>query len=226
MGRELCPISWFFHTRRPFTALKSACLYAILRYILNDCRLREGALPPRRAREVMLMLMVYLSTIENPAEKIKFEELYYKYRGFMLRVASRVLRGEQDAEDAVHNAFLSIAKNMTLLPPLDSPQMRGFLYIVTENKAIDILRERGRREIEAPLDDEPLCAPEERENHLAWCISQLPPRYQEVILLKYSHGYSTREIAKIFGISFAAASKLDQRAKNKLKELCEREGLL
>lgn len=174
----------------------------------------------------MPMLMVYLSAIEGPEEKIKFEELYYKYRGFMLKAASRVLRGEQDAEDAVHNAFLSIAKNMKLLPPLDSPKMRGFLYIVTENKAIDILRERERREIEEPLGDQPLCAPADGENHLAWCISQLPPRYQEIILLKYSHGYSTREIAGIFGISFSAASKLDQRAKNRLRELCEREGLL
>lgn len=172
------------------------------------------------------MLMVYLSTIETPEEKVKFEALYDKYRGFMLKVASRVLRGEQDAEDAVHNALLSIAKNMALLPPLDSPQMRGFLYIVTENKAIDILRERGRREIEEPLDGQQLRAAEEGEDHLAWCIAQLPPRYQEVILLKYSHGYSTREIAKIFGISFSAASKLDQRAKNRLRELCEREGLL
>lgn len=174
------------------------------------------------------MVMIYLSTIDSPEEKIKFEELYDKYRGFMLKVASRVLRGEQDAEDAVHNAFLSLAKNMKLVPELDSLKLRGFLYIVTENKAIDILRDRKRREVEEPLDGgQPLYAPVgDVEHDLAWCISQLPPRYQEVILLKYSHGYTTREIASILGISFAAASKLDQRAKARLKELCEKEGLL
>ena len=174
------------------------------------------------------MVMIYLSTIDSPEEKIKFEELYDKYRGFMLKVASRVLRGEQDAEDAVHNAFLSLAKNMKLVPELDSLKLRGFLYIVTENKAIDILRDRKRREVEEPLDEgQPLYALVDDEEHdLAWCISQLPPRYQEVILLKYSHGYTTREIASILGISFAAASKLDQRAKARLKELCEKEGLL
>ncbi|MBD5084623.1 MAG: sigma-70 family RNA polymerase sigma factor [Clostridiales bacterium] len=173
-------------------------------------------------------MMIYLSTIESPEEKIKFEELYNKYRGFMLKVASRILRGEQDAEDAVHNAFLSLAKNMKLVPELDSLKLRGFLYIVTENKAIDILRERKRRDLEESLyEDQPLYAPvDDGEQDLAWCISQLPPRYQEVILLKYSHGYTTREIASILGISFAAASKLDQRAKARLKELCEKEGLL
>ena len=173
-------------------------------------------------------MMIYLSTIESPEEKIKFEELYYKYRGFMLKIASRILRGEQDAEDAVHNAFMSLAKNMKLVPELDSLKLRGFLYIVAENKAIDILRERKRRGVEESLDEgQPLYAPaDDGEHDLAWCISRMPPRYQEVILLKYSHGYSTREIASILGISFAAASKLDQRAKARLKELCEKEGLL
>ena len=54
----------------------------------------------------------------------------------------------------------------------------------------------------------------------------LPPRYREAILLKYSHGYTTREVASILGISLQAASKLDQRAKARLRELCEKEGLL
>ena len=40
------------------------------------------------------------------------------------------------------------------------------------------------------------------------------------------HGYSVREIAALFDISHVAASKLDQRAKKKLKELCEKEGIL
>lgn len=172
------------------------------------------------------MLMFYLSAMESPEEKIKFEKLYYKYRGFMLKVACHVLRGEQDAEDAVHNAFLSIAKNMKIIPPLDSSGMRGFLYIVTENKAIDILRERERRGTEEPLEDQPIYTPPAEECQLMWCISRLPPRYREVILLKYSHGYTTREIADLLGISFSAASKLDQRAKNSLRKLCEQEGLL
>ena len=38
------------------------------------------------------MLMIYLSAIETPEEKIKFEELYYRYRGFMLKAVKRVDR--------------------------------------------------------------------------------------------------------------------------------------
>lgn len=172
------------------------------------------------------MIMFYLSAIESPEDKVKFEELYHRYRGFMLKIATQFLHREQDAEDAVHNAFLSMAKNMRIIPGLDSPKMRGFIYTVIENKAIDLLRDRGRRESEALPDDQPVYTMPDDEHHLAWCIAQLPPRYREFILLKYSHGYTTREIAGLFGISFTAASKLDQRAKARLKELCEKEGLL
>lgn len=171
-------------------------------------------------------MIIYLGAIESSEDKIKFEQLYYQYRGFMLKVATHILHGEQDAEDAVQNAFLSIAKNMKLLPGLESPQMRGFIYIVIENKAIDIIRDRKRRQREEPLEEQPLYTLPCEEHHLAWCISKLPPRYQEIILLKYSHGYTTREVADILDISLSAASKLDQRAKNRLKELCEKEGLM
>lgn len=66
----------------------------------------------------------------------------------------------------------------------------------------------------------------EGENTLAACILKLPARYREVILLRYHQGYSVKEVAAMLGISHAAASKLDQRAKNRLKELYEKEGKL
>ena len=40
-----------------------------------------------------------------------------------------------------------------------------------------------------------------------------------MIILKYYHGYSTKEVAEILGISDTNASKIDQRAKKKLEEL-------
>ena len=49
---------------------------------------------------------------------------------------------------------------------------------------------------------------------------------REVILLRYHQGYSVKEVSAMLGISHAAASKLDQRAKNRLKELYEKEGKL
>ena len=44
--------------------------------------------------------------------------------------------------------------------------------------------------------------------------------------LKYELGYSTREAGQLMGLSWAAARKLEQRAKEKLRALCQEEGIL
>ena len=52
------------------------------------------------------MLVYYLQMLDTPEEKIRFEQIYLKYRGLMYQVADGILHNRQDAEDAVHNAFL------------------------------------------------------------------------------------------------------------------------
>lgn len=169
--------------------------------------------------------MLYLEMIENPADRVKLGQLYLKYRGYMLQLAKKYLHNDQDAEDAVHNAFLSIAQNISKLDDIDCPKTYGYIAITIERKAIDMIRDRSKRETEELLENEIGFADSiPCENHLQWCILQLPPKYREVILLKYSHGYSIQEIAEILNISCAAASKLNQRAKAKLKKLYEKEG--
>lgn len=66
----------------------------------------------------------------------------------------------------------------------------------------------------------------EGDNDLTKCILKLPARYREMILLRYHHGYTVREIAKVLGLSLPTAIKLDQRAKSRLKKMCEEEGIL
>lgn len=57
-------------------------------------------------------MIIYLQTIDDSSDKVKFERLYLHYQAFMYRIAYHILKNKQDAEDAVHNAFLSIAKNI------------------------------------------------------------------------------------------------------------------
>ena len=172
-------------------------------------------------------MIIYLQTIVDPADRSKFERVYLNYRAFMFYIANKILHNTQDAEDAVHNAFLSIAKNIEKIEDPTSLKTRGYVSIITKRKAIDLYRERKKYESNELAEDEvsiPFPLPE--EHGLEWCISKLPPRYRQAILLKYSHGYSTKEIAEILDISPAAASKLDQRAKKKLYEICQEEGIL
>lgn len=57
-------------------------------------------------------------------------------------------------------------------------------------------------------------------------MSQLPARYRELIILKYVHGYTFKETARIMGITEDNAKKMALRAKEKLAAMCKEEGLL
>jgi RNA polymerase sigma-70 factor (ECF subfamily) len=55
------------------------------------------------------------------------------------------------------------------------------------------------------------------DNGLADTLAQLPARYRQVLLLRFAYGYTTRELAKEFGMTQSAVQKLIWRAKETLK---------
>lgn len=172
-------------------------------------------------------MMIYLQMIETPEEKSKFEQIYLEYRGLMFHVAYEILHNEQDAEDAVHQAFVKIAENIKKIDNPVCPKTHGYVVTIVENKAIDQYRKLQKHQTVELIDEIQDTVPHyEGDNALTDCILKLPARYREMILLRYHHGYSVREIASMIGLSLPAAIKLDQRAKNKLKKLCEEAGVL
>lgn len=56
--------------------------------------------------------MIYLMMIDAEEDKQKFAILYETYRHLMMKVALNVLKDTFLAEDAVHESFIKIAKNM------------------------------------------------------------------------------------------------------------------
>ena len=145
----------------------------------------------------------------------------------MVHVAKKILHIEQDAEDPGHHAFLKVAENIEKIGDPKCPKTQGYIVTIADNKAIDLYRRRQKRQVVELSDDLPgVTAIYEGENTLAACILKLPARYREVILLRYYQGYSVKEVAAILGLSLSAASKLNQRAKNRLRELYEKEDRL
>ena len=58
-------------------------------------------------------MLIYLMMIDSPEDQSKFEKVYLTYKGLMYHTAFKVLNNEEDAEDAVHNAFVKIAENIS-----------------------------------------------------------------------------------------------------------------
>lgn len=169
-------------------------------------------------------MLCYLAMIDTPAEREKFEILYEKYKGLMLYVADRLLlcrEDAEDAEDAVHQAFLSVIENLHKIGEIDCPQTRSFLVIIVERKAIDLLRKRRPT---LSLNEEIAGLPFEApvDNPLARGMGALPAHYRQVLLLRYDNGYSSREIAAMLGMSLAAVRKQLTRG----KQILEKEGVV
>ena len=173
------------------------------------------------------IMLIYLQMIETPEEKSKFEQIYLEYKGLMFHVAFDILHNESDAEDAVHQAFVKVAENIRKIGDPVCPKTQSYIVTIAEHKAIDQYRKNQKNQVVELLDDiQGTETHYEGDNSLTKYILMLPARYREMILLRYHHGYSVREIASMMDISLAAAIKLDQRAKNKLKKLCEEAGIL
>lgn len=70
-------------------------------------------------------MIVYMQLIDIAEDRSKFERLYEQYKQLMFYTAFQILKRPQDAEDAVHLAFLSIAENISRISDLDCPKKRA-----------------------------------------------------------------------------------------------------
>lgn len=170
-------------------------------------------------------MITYLAMIDSPDDQEKFEKVYIKYRYLMLHVANKILQNHHDAEDAVHQAFISIIENLDNISEVNSPQTRSYIVIITERKAIDLLRKiRKRQTFEFNEGISGVEIPFEMDNPIASAIAKLPSQYREVLLMRYHNGFSAKEIASILSMSDSGVRKLIVRAKKALQELLEKEG--
>ena len=172
------------------------------------------------------MLMFYLQAIEDDADKTKFEKIYNRYHDLMIYAAMQILHNQQDAEDAVHQAFLALIDNLNKVRDISSKETKTYLIVIAEHKAIDILRTR-KRFIDMNIDEAigGIQVEPPGDNALASAIARLPARYREVLLLHYGNGYTASELAAILGIKSGSVQRLIYRAKEALQKILEEEGL-
>ncbi|MDK2986830.1 MAG: polymerase sigma-70 factor, subfamily [Clostridia bacterium] len=175
------------------------------------------------------MLVIYLSMLNGQEDKNKFELLYEKYRKLMFYIANNILNDEYLAEDAVHQTFIKILKNLDKIDDVFCHKTKSFIVIMVRNTAINMYNRRKRSSV-VPFDEAQWCIDREAleaaegMEMLIQLIINLPVIYKDVLTLKYVHGFSNVEIASLLGISEAAVRKRLERARRKLNEAIKEEG--
>jgi RNA polymerase sigma-70 factor (ECF subfamily) len=164
------------------------------------------------------------------------EELFRRYRLLAYRVAHRLLGHEADALDAVQEAFIKA------LTHLDGFQGRSsfktWLLRVVSNAALDLGRQRGRREAlslnasppedgrtrEAVICQDPAAGlvRADLRRLLNHALSSLPPAQRQTFVLYADAGLSYREVAEILNISVGTVMSRLFYARQKLRAFIER----
>lgn len=179
------------------------------------------------------MLIMYTALIEEKSEQLRFEDIYYSYRKQMLYVAEQVLGNKHDAEDAVQNALLGIARNIGRIPKNEPRVIRAYVLTAAKNAALALVPKKQKRSRETELSDFEASDTDVFErvmlcqdyDLLINAMHQLPTPYREVLLLVYVHEHNTKATAQILGRKEDTVRKQLGRGRKQLIELCRKEGL-
>ena len=137
-------------------------------------------------------------------DKDALRGIYQRQSVRLFGVANAVLRDRDQASDAVHNAFINIARRADQFDASrGSPE--AWLAAITRYAALDMLRARGREMPsddpalgDTPVEPEALHALESQENgaRLKQCLEALPEKNRRGIVLAFVHGLSHPQIAE------------------------------
>ena len=175
------------------------------------------------------MISFYLSLLDTPEEKSKFEQLYLLYRQDMFKMAYGILENKYDAEDAVHEAFMRVMKKLTKISEINCPQTHAYLLIIVKRVALKILSKQTKTivvdtdtvEITDDFGLEEYVISNMEVERIKYILEQLSDDYYEVLFLELFMEFSISDIAEQLGITYENTKKRIQRAKKKFREIAE-----
>lgn len=184
------------------------------------------------------MLMLYAAVIDDAEDIKKFEKIYYEYREQMFFVANKILRDSYEAEDAVQNALLGIARSIRTLPDDDACLVRAYTLTAAKNAALNMLPKKQRRdkmlhidtvdEHNASYDESAFdrIAASEDVEMLSRAMSRMPDIYRDVLLLHCVCGLKVGQTADILGRKKTTVDKQLGRARKLLVRFCAEDGVV
>jgi len=171
-----------------------------------------------------VVLAFYISLLDTPEEKDKIEALYREHQWLMMYVARQVLKNEAWAEDACHDAMIKLIEHIDRIDDIYSDDTKAFIYTVTKNCSISFLRKELRHPTEDIQEYLPvLKSPEDtmKQAHLLSTLDKilsLPKELRDPLELNIFYGMSSKEIAKMLGITDSLVRKRIMQARMILRQ--------
>lgn len=143
------------------------------------------------------------------ADQAALGELYDRYHRPLFATAVRILRDEAEAEDVVHDVFVTVWNKAV---DFDASRGTAFSWVITllRNRAIDRVRSRRRRGellAQAAVEDLPVASEaadldvaenavwHEQAGDVRRAVAQLPEEQREALTLAFFSGLTQNEIS-------------------------------
>jgi RNA polymerase sigma-70 factor (ECF subfamily) len=170
----------------------------------------------------------------------EFETLVRLHMPMLLRVARRMMRSEEDARDAVQDAFVSAFRSLGTFNA--EAKLSTWLHRIVVNACLMRLRTQRRHPEEAiedylprfsedghqvppnenwPETAETLLERSEIQQVVRDAIDHLPDTYREVVVLRDLEELSTEEAAQALGVTPNAVKIRLHRARQALRTLLD-----
>jgi RNA polymerase sigma-70 factor (ECF subfamily) len=168
-------------------------------------------------------------------DRAAFQSLVERHSRDVFRLAYRITRNEMDAEDAVQETFLRAYQKLSSFDGRAS--FSTWLYRVTANTSIDVLRRRRRDESRSSsLDDDTVYAPDpvshspapdqllfdvEVQERLRGALDELSDLERTAFVMRHFENFSLDEIGRSLGLRTSATKQAVFRAVKKVRRNLE-----
>jgi RNA polymerase sigma factor (sigma-70 family) len=158
-----------------------------------------------------------------------FDPVFQEYYPLVYRTAYSVTRKAEDAEDVAQTVFFRLLRLEA--PPDLTKNPKGYFYRAAVNASLRLVWSRNRmlltgdsERAEASTEAGNSDNDEALDRELWSAIAELNERAAQMLILRYVHGHSLAEVAKLLGTSSGVVAVSLFRSRARLKKLIRAAG--
>jgi RNA polymerase sigma factor (sigma-70 family) len=158
-----------------------------------------------------------------------FDPVFQEYYPLVYRTAYSVTRKAEDAEDVAQTVFFRLLRLEA--PPDLTKNPKGYFYRAAVNASLRLVWSRNRmlltgdsERAEASTEAGNSDTDEALDRELWSAIAELNERAAQMLILRYVHGHSLAEVAKLLGTSSGVVAVSLFRSRARLKKLIRAAG--
>lgn len=157
------------------------------------------------------------------------EQIYIDYKDRVYGYIISKLRNSHDAEDLLAGVFLKVYQNLDSYDS-DKASLSTWIYTIAHNEVCNFFRAKSKFGFVADIDNTShisddsessieILLKEEQLEDLAKALDKLPERERAVLVLRFYHEYTPKEVAECINVSYSNAKFLQHRAIGMLRKI-------